>query len=149
MRADILEKKELILDLISKNTPKSKICKVLMCKPITLESYLEKMGIEYIGNQGAKGHKISNDRKPALYYIDNNISIGSHKLKNKLIEDNIKSHKCECCQMIEWQGSKIPIELHHIDGNRYNNKLDNLQILCPNCHAQTDNHAGKKTKKIK
>lgn len=147
MRTNILEKKELILDLINKNTPKSKISKILMCKPITLDSYLMKMEISYEGNKGAKGHKVSNSRKPALYYIDNNIPIDTHKLKNKLIQDGIKLHKCECCGMTEWQGSKIPIELHHIDGDRYNNKLNNLQILCPNCHAQTDNHAVKKTKK--
>jgi Zn finger protein HypA/HybF involved in hydrogenase expression len=149
MRTDILEKKDLILDLISKNVPKSKICKILMCKPLTLDLYLIKMEINYKGNKGAKGHKVSNSRKPALYYIDNNISITTHKLKNKLIQDNIKYHKCECCGLTEWQGTKIPIELHHIDGNSLNNKLDNLQILCPNCHAQTDNHAGKKTKKLK
>ena len=46
--------------------------------------------------------------------------------------------------MTEWMGISIPIELHHIDGNRFNNKLDNLQILCPNCHALTDNYSGRK-----
>ncbi len=145
MRNDILDKKELILELISKNTTKSEICKVLYCKPSTLERYLKIMNISYMGNQGRTGHK-SKLRKSAIYYIDNDIVVGSHKLKLKLIEDNIKEHKCESCGLEEWMGNKIPIELHHVDGNRFNNKLENLEILCPNCHANTDNYSGKNIK---
>lgn len=41
--------------------------------------------------------------------------------------------------LTEWNGKPIPLELHHKDGNHYNNDLTNLEVLCPNCHAQTDN----------
>jgi 5-methylcytosine-specific restriction endonuclease McrA len=41
-------------------------------------------------------------------------------------------------------GEPIPLELHHIDGNHNNNDLSNIQLLCPNCHAQTDNFSNKK-----
>lgn len=47
--------------------------------------------------------------------------------------------KCECCGLNEWMEKSLPLEIHHIDGNRLNNSLDNLQILCPNCHSQTPN----------
>ena len=44
-------------------------------------------------------------------------------------------------ELSEWMGKPIPLELHHKDGNHYNNDLSNLEILCPNCHAQTDNYS--------
>ena len=43
----------------------------------------------------------------------------------------------------------LNMELHHIDGNKYNNSLDNLILLCPNCHAQTDNYRAKNIKNKK
>lgn len=68
---------------------------------------------------------------------------GSKKesIKKNLI--SLREHKCECCGLEQWQGKPIPLELHHIDGDRYNNELDNLQLLCPNCHSQTPNYRGK------
>jgi hypothetical protein len=55
------------------------------------------------------------------------------------------------CNLTEWLNEPIPIELHHVDGDRFNNLLDNLQILCPNCHSKTPNNSGrgKRKKKIK
>ena len=51
--------------------------------------------------------------------------------------------KCERCGNSEWQGEPIPLQVHHKDGIRDNNSLDNLEILCPNCHALTENFMGK------
>ncbi len=59
----------------------------------------------------------------------------------------LRGHKCENCGLEEWQGKKIPLEVHHIDGNELNSGLSNLQILCPNCHALTDNYKGKNINK--
>jgi len=56
---------------------------------------------------------------------------------------NIKDQKCEVCGLSEWRGQKITLELHHIDGDRTNNTLENFQILCPNCHSITDNYRNK------
>ncbi len=66
----------------------------------------------------------------------------SGNLKKHLIK--LRGHKCEKCSLLEWNKLPIPIEIHHIDGKRFNNELDNLQLLCPNCHAQTDNYRNKK-----
>jgi len=49
--------------------------------------------------------------------------------------------------MTEWLGRPIPLELHHIDGNRDNNVLENYQLLCPNCHALTDSYRGRNSAK--
>ena len=57
-----------------------------------------------------------------------------------------RGRKCECCGLSEWLSEPIKLEVHHIDGNHLNNEIDNLMLLCPNCHAQTDNWRAKNIK---
>ena len=63
-------------------------------------------------------------------------------LKKHLIKE--LGHKCQHCLISLWYDEPICLEVHHIDGNRVNNNLDNLQLLCPNCHAMTSNWRGRK-----
>ncbi len=140
-RTDILERKEDILKWINLNQSKAYICKQPHCKPETLNSYLQKMGISYAGNRGGKGIKNSPTYKTAQEYIKQDY-IKSHVLKQKLIRDGIKSNKCEICGVSIWQGVQLPLELHHKDGNHFNNNFDNLQILCPNCHSIQQGNSG-------
>lgn len=58
----------------------------------------------------------------------------------------IRPHKCEHCGNDTQLGKPIPLEAHHIDGDHLNNELENLQLLCPNCHAQTDSQCGRNIK---
>lgn len=60
--------------------------------------------------------------------------------------NGLKDKVCEMCGIRDWNGRELVFELHHIDGNRNNNSLDNLMILCPNCHSQTDNFRNKSRK---
>ncbi len=50
----------------------------------------------------------------------------------------LRGNICECCGRSEWLNFPIKLELHHVDGDRTNNTLSNLQLLCPNCHSYTD-----------
>lgn len=68
------------------------------------------------------------------------------KLKNRLLQEGYKEYKCECCGLSIWNDLPIPLELHHKDGNRTNHKFENLQLLCPNCHAQTETYRAKNIK---
>ncbi len=68
---------------------------------------------------------------------------GSHRLKNRLFEENIFERKCYGCNLYEWKDSPIPLELEHINGDRMDYQKANLTILCPNCHALTKTYRGK------
>lgn len=81
--------------------------------------------------------------------LTENSTYQSYKLLKRLIIEGKKEKKCECCGSIKWNGREIPLELHHINGNRTDNRLENLQVLCPNCHALTDNYRGKKNQIVK
>lgn len=61
----------------------------------------------------------------------------------------LRGRKCENCGAEEWLGQPINLEVHHIDGNHYNNELSNLQLLCPNCHSYTNNYKRKIKNKSK
>lgn len=127
---------------IEEKRPKCWIAQQLGCKQQTLNSYLKKMGIEYSGQQAKKGQRKGNSYKTADHYINSNQHITSCKLREKLIRDGIKEKKCEMCGISVWFGKELPLELHHKDGNHYNNELTNLEILCPNCHSIQEGNSG-------
>lgn len=89
------------------------------------------------------------DRKRASEYFLENSTIKGYKIKLKLLKEGIKENKCEICGITSWQGKPINMQIHHIDGNSANNRLENLILLCPNCHSQTDNYCGSANKKEK
>lgn len=65
-------------------------------------------------------------------------------LKKRLIREGIKTNVCESCGLNgTWNNKPIVLELDHKDGNSKNHKLKNLQLLCPNCHSQTDTYKGR------
>jgi len=86
--------------------------------------------------------------KDIALYLNNEIPCESHKLKLRLISEGYFERKCYTCNLSEWMNKPIPLELDHIDGNRNNNNLTNLSIICPNCHAQTPNYKNKNRKII-
>ena len=124
---------------------------------ISYASFAEKMGYSPIGGSGSK------TAKTVIEYYGFDISHFKHQGHNK---DNfdysrfrygnnikianalgaleaLKGHMCERCGLTEWLNQPISLEIHHKDGDHLNNELDNLQLLCPNCHSLTENWRGK------
>lgn len=73
----------------------------------------------------------------------------SSLLRKRLLREGLLKNVClKCGNNGEWMGEKITLQLDHINGDRRDNRLENLRILCPNCHTQTKTHSGKRLKKI-
>ena len=135
-----------ILEMIGNNEPKVNICRFLNVKQSTLNGYLKKYEVVYTGNQSRKGIPHYEQITHYTEYTENGKNITASRLRQKLIKQGVKEKKCEVCGLDSWMDKPIPLELHHIDENRFNNQLENLQILCSNCHMQIHNYSN--TKKL-
>lgn len=81
--------------------------------------------------------------------LNENTDLKSNTLKQRLFVAGLKKNICENCGCgDEWMGKPITLELHHINGNHFDNRIENLQILCPNCHSQTTNFRFRNRRKI-
>lgn len=143
MRTDILERKEEILQWINEGQSKAFMARQLNCNPKTINPILERLGLTYGGNQSGKGQTKRKPKMSLIEYLEKSQDIQTNKVRKKLLEEGYKEHKCECCGLSSWLDSPIPLEVHHKDGNRNNNTLENFELLCPNCHAFTDSYRGK------
>ena len=107
----------------------------------TLKRLLDENNIDYSHFTG-RARVYNNTSTSIKEYLSNSVKITSGKLRIKLLAEGLKENKCEICGITKWHGKPIVCQLHHIDGNNQNNNLENLQILCPNCHSQTENYCG-------
>ena len=101
----------------------------------------------FTAEQRASGGKIRAlaMQEKSAFEIENGTWKPTHNslktIKNYLLKE--RGHKCESCCNESWINKPIPLETHHINGNAKDNSLDNLQLLCPNCHALTDSYKGR------
>ena len=77
------------------------------------------------------------------YFVKGTKKIASSKIKKRILNNNLKKYECERCGINEWLNGRLVIELHHKNGDPTDNRLENLQFLCPNCHSQTHNYCKK------
>ena len=70
-------------------------------------------------------------------YTSNKVPMQSDKLKIRLINEGYLDPQCAMCGISRWLDGEVPLQLDHKNGNKDDNSLRNLRLLCPNCHALT------------
>ena len=146
------DREEFYINLIKTSVSLIEVCRKANIVPttgnyITLKRIISKNNIDISHFKRNCGNANNIKKKTEDYLVKGSI-ISSFKLKNRLLDEGYKEHSCEnpLCQLTEWNGKPIPLELHHINGDNTDNRLENLQLLCPNCHAQTDSFGGRNQK---
>jgi hypothetical protein len=85
--------------------------------------------------------------RPAKMPADQYFAAGTHRnrmhLKRRLLDERLKEPCCAVCGITSWRDRELSLALHHVNGDRLDNRVVNLELLCPNCHSQTENFAGR------
>lgn len=119
------------------DAPRNSIMAALKVNSTTFYRFCKLHKLDSFFNQGGKGRRHIGKHALEDYLVDRGPATSGTALKAKLIQANIKQNICEECGITQWNSKPITLELDHVNGNHYDNRLENLRILCPNCHSQT------------
>ena len=85
--------------------------------------------------------------RPAALPMAELFSAGTRRargnLKRRLFAAGLKQPNCDACGIDRWRGTPLTLQLHHVNGDRFDNRVENLEVLCPNCHSLTDTYGGR------
>lgn len=113
----------------------------------TIQREIERLGLDtshFVGKGWRKG-----DSRPALSprrladMLVEHSPVDTTTVRKRLLREGLKEQRCEACGLTEWRGRPVPLELDHINGIHDDHRLQNLRLLCPNCHALTATYRGR------
>jgi hypothetical protein len=111
-----------------------------------LRGKLKRLGLDtshFLGRAWNRNRCVA-PKTPLQQYLDEQRPIQSYKLKNRLLKHGVLAPVCVGCDLHTWLDQPIPLELDHINGDNKDNRLENLRLLCPNCHALTPTYRSKR-----
>ena len=157
------DRKDLVKSLLETEDSKSSILRSLGLKVTggnfrSLNQYINYWGFDDSGLKGQawmknldkndpriKAQVIKNKYPDSKVFIENSTYPTSNLFK-RLIEDRGFDNKCSCCVLSDWMGKNIRLHVDHINGVNGDHRIENLRLLCPNCHSQTDTYGNKRSK---
>jgi hypothetical protein len=109
----------------------------------TVHKYVAKLNLDTSHWNRYANHHIGRTKIPIEEILIENSSFSRVHLKNRLIKNSMLSEECSMCGILHWHGQKLSLQLDHINGVWNDNRIENLRLLCPNCHSLTKDFAGK------
>jgi len=145
---------EVLKEAINKSLSMAQVCRELNMRPCggnykTLSFKIRENNLD-ISHFTGQGWNVGNNYRPfgkkgelSQILVENSLYKSTNSLKKRLIKEEILEYKCVCCGITDYNNKPIVLELDHINGCNTDNRLENLRLLCPNCHSQTETFRGK------
>ncbi len=142
---------KMVAEIVPKCNSLNHVCTTLGLKSVAY--YYDKikniianhnLNTDHFGKMGIKTRP--NTLKNNDFFKKRDTKISGNDIFKHLLNETNREYKCEVCGVTEWNNKPLRLQVHHINGDNTDNRLENLQLLCPNCHSQTDNFARKNLK---
>ena len=143
--------KEILEKVVRESVSIAEVCRKMDIKPVggnykTIKKYIKLYELDdshFTGQGWNSGENYKHFGKVCSLeeiLVENSTYTNTTNIKEKLYKEKLKKRKCEICGIENWNDKKLSFHLDHINGKNMDNRIENIRILCPNCHSQTDTY---------